>query len=241
MHREYHKWHSPSLGREMELVILGHAGVRLLVFPTSKGRFYEWEDRGMFGPWGLKDHIDRGWVQAYCLDSVDAESWYNWAAHPGHRAWRHTQYFNYITREVLPLSRSKNDNDFLITTGASFGAFHAASFAFKYPELVGRTVCLSGLYDMRRFTGGYTDDNVYFNNPMQFVANEHDPGRLALMRRMDIIIAIGSGDPMRDSSHQFSSMLWHKGIGNALRLWDGWSHDWPYWYQMLRLYIGGHD
>ena len=31
------------------------------------------------------------------------------------------------------------------------------------------------------------------------------------------------------------------GIGNALRIWDGWAHDWPYWERMIRLYIGGHD
>ncbi len=47
MKREYHKWYSPALGRDMELLIYGHAGARVLVFPTSKGRFYEWEDRGM--------------------------------------------------------------------------------------------------------------------------------------------------------------------------------------------------
>ena len=28
---------------------------------------------------------------------------------------------------------------------------------------------------------------------------------------------------------------------DALRLWDGWSHDWPFWHKMLQLYIGGHD
>ena len=42
-------------------------------------------------------------------------------------------------------------------------------------------------------------------------------------------------------THQLSTSLWNKGIGNALRLWDGWSHDWPYWEKMLHLYIGGHD
>ena len=47
MNREYHKWHSNDLGREMELLVFGHAGVPLLVFPTSMGRFYQYEDFGM--------------------------------------------------------------------------------------------------------------------------------------------------------------------------------------------------
>jgi esterase/lipase superfamily enzyme len=35
--------------------------------------------------------------------------------------------------------------------------------------------------------------------------------------------------------------LWGKGIGNALRIWDGHAHDWPHWEDMVRTYIGGHD
>jgi esterase/lipase superfamily enzyme len=38
-----------------------------------------------------------------------------------------------------------------------------------------------------------------------------------------------------------SGALWGKGIGNALREWDGWAHDWPFWQEMIQLYIGGHD
>ena len=33
--------------------------------------------------------------------------------------------------------------------------------------------------------------------------------------------------------------LWHH--RNALRLWDGFAHDWPVWERMLPMYIGGHD
>jgi esterase/lipase superfamily enzyme len=47
MVREYHKWHSPRLSRQMELLVFGHAGLPVVVFPTSGGRFYEFEDRGM--------------------------------------------------------------------------------------------------------------------------------------------------------------------------------------------------
>jgi len=74
MNREYHAWHSPSLNRNMELLVFGHGGSRVLVFPTSMGRYYEWEDRGMMG--ALGEHIERGWIQLYCVDSVDEESWY---------------------------------------------------------------------------------------------------------------------------------------------------------------------
>jgi len=33
----------------MELLVFGHAGVPMIVFPTSMGRFFEYSDRGMIG------------------------------------------------------------------------------------------------------------------------------------------------------------------------------------------------
>jgi esterase/lipase superfamily enzyme len=239
MHREYHHWYSPSLNREMELLVFGHAGARVLVFPTSQGKFYEWEDRGMM--WALREHLDNGWLQVYCVDSVDAESWYCHWAHPGGRAYRHALYDCYLYNEVLPFSLSKNCNPYLITMGASFGAYHAINFGLKHAGVVNRILAMSGLYDIRSFTGGYSDDNVYFNNPMQFVANEQAPERLEKLRSLDIIVASGRDDRLMPSARAFSELLWSKGIWHAFREWDGWAHDWPYWQKMMLLYIGGHD
>jgi esterase/lipase superfamily enzyme len=58
---------------------------------------------------------------------------------------------------------------------------------------------------------------------------------------MDIILAVGRDDSARGNNEYFSKVLWDKGIWNSLRIWDGWAHDWPYWHQMIRHYIGGHD
>lgn len=239
MNREYHRWHSPSLGREMELLVFGHAGARVLVFPTSQGRFFEWEDRGMVA--ALGEHLERGWVQLFCVDSVDAESWYARRRGPAARAWRHVQYERYLLTEVLPLSAHLNPTPFLMTTGASFGAYHAANLAFRHPWLVDRLIGLSGLYDIRRFTDGYSDENIYFNNPCDFLRNEEDPARLAALRRMDIILITGRDDAFLANNEELSNILWGKNIWHALRLWDGWAHDWPWWRQMILRYIGGHD
>jgi esterase/lipase superfamily enzyme len=239
MNREYHRWHSQSLNRDMELLVFGHAGARVLVFPTSQGRFFEWEDRGMM--WALREHLDNGWLQMFCVDSVDSESWYCWWAHPGGRAYRHVEYDNYLINEVLPFSLTRNENPFLITVGASFGGYHAMNFGLKHADEVDRILAMSGLYDIRGFTGGYSDDNVYFNNPMQYIANEYEPHRLAQLQHLDITIATGRDDRLMSSARALSSVLWSKGIWHALREWDGWAHDWPYWQRMVQLYIGGHD
>jgi esterase/lipase superfamily enzyme len=237
--RQHQRWPSASLGRDMELLIFGHGGARVLVFPTSQGRFFDWEDRGMMV--AMREHLEKGWIQMICVDSVDGESWYNKQIPPAQRALRHLQYDRYLLTEVLPLTAERNPNPFIITTGASFGAYHAMNFALRYPHLVGRAIGMSGYYDIKRWTGGYSDDNVYYNNPLDFIANEYEPARLEALRHIDVIIAIGQDDSALENNKHLSSVLWRKDIWHALRIWDGFAHDWPIWQQMLPLYIGGHD
>ena len=108
MQREYYRWWSKDLSRDMELLCFGHAGTKVLVFPTSNGRFFEYENNGMVGT--LADRIDSGQLQLYCVDSVDGESWYNKQAHPYWRVQRHMQYERYIVNDVLALmAREKPD------------------------------------------------------------------------------------------------------------------------------------
>lgn len=237
MNREYHRWYSPSLGRDMELLIFGHAGARVLVFPTSMGRFYEWEDRGMTETLG--GQLENGWLQLYCVDSVDKDSWYaRWKA-PEDRAHYQTAYENYLTREVLPLSWQKNNNAYLMTVGASFGAYHAVNLALRHPHLVNRAIGLSGSYDISRWAEGRSDGAVYYHNPCAYIPNEHDARRLHDLRRLEIILAVGRHDSLVGNNEHFSQLLWEKGIWHALRIWDCWCHDWPYWKEMLRSYIDG--
>ena len=78
----------------MELLVFGHAGARVLIFPTSQGRFFQWEDMGMIA--ALGEHLEQGWLQIFCVDSVDDESWYNKHISPAESAVRHNQYDQYI-------------------------------------------------------------------------------------------------------------------------------------------------
>ena len=223
----------------MDLLVFGHHGAPVIVFPTSRGRFFEYQDRDMVG--ALAEPLEQGWLQLICVDSVDAESWYCDWAHPGGRVYRHLQYDQYLLNEVIPFIRSQNDNPFIMTTGCSFGAYHAINFGLRHPEIIRRSIGLSGLYDLRSFMSGYYDDNFYFNNPLDYTADLHDPEQIRRLQQQDIILAIGRDDRARWSNEKLSENLWRAGIGNALRIWDGWAHDWPFWQQMIRIYINGHD
>jgi esterase/lipase superfamily enzyme len=242
MDREYHKWYSDRLGREMEVLVFGHAGARVVVFPARFGRFYDYEN------WGLiessRHRIDNGWLQFYCVDGIDGEALYSDRHHPRERIERHLRYQGYVIEEVLPLSRAKNANPALIAHGCSLGAYHAVNVALRHPHLFTKVVAFSGRYDLtapvgefRGLLDGYYDDDVYFNTPNHFVPNLDNPWVLDPIKRMEIILAIGEQDPFLDDNRRLSTRLWDKGAWNALHVWGGRAHRPREWREMARLYL----
>jgi esterase/lipase superfamily enzyme len=242
MNRAYHKWFSPALQREMELLIFGHSGTAVLFFPTRMARFYDYENWRIVE--ALQQRINNGELQLFCVDSIDAESFYNKAVHPAVRAARHNQYEQYIINEVLPLMRKKNGGAYLEVAGCSMGAFHAINLALKHPWLFNKAVCMSGRYDLTwqiqdfdDLFDGFRNGDIYFNTPMQYMANMHDHHILTAIRRIEIIIAIGETDPFLPNNQQFSKLLWDKGVPNQLYIWENYAHRPRYWRQMVQLYL----
>lgn len=242
MKREYHKWHCASLGRDMELLVFGHAGARVLVFPTRVGRFFDYENMGMIG--ALNHHLEQGWLQLYCVDSIDHETFYCDWCRPRDRILRHLAYERYILDEVLPLSRQINDNPFAIAHGCSFGAYHAVNIAFRYPHLFGRVVAFSGRYDLtstpdgfRNLFDGYYDDDVYFNMPNHYMANIGDGDALEAIRRMDVKLVIGETDPFLDDNRRLSETLWQKGVWHLFKVWSGRAHGYRRWREMVAWFL----
>ena len=235
----HHSWDSPAAGRRMHVRWFGHGGARLLAFPTTMGDHNEWPNRYM--PDVLREKIERGWLTLFTLDQNHDQSWYDKSIPVHERAWRHLRYDTYLRDELLPFTAHVNSHPYVVAAGASFGAYHAASFALRNPQMVNRLIGMSGRYDIRGMTDGVSDELVYKCNPFDFVQNEWEAHRIEAMQRMDIIIACGKGDPAWSDNQEFSGRLWKKGIGNALRGWEGFAHDWPWWEDMIALYVDGHD
>ena len=236
MQREYHKWFARDLQRDMEMLSFGHSGTPVLVFPTSQGRFFEYEDRGMIGT--LAEKLDGGWLHIFCADSVDSESWYNRSAHPYWRVQRHLQYERYLLNDVLPLIRRKNPSPRLLLTGCSFGAYHALNFSLRHPDVVTDCVTMGGAFDIKQFMDGWYGDEVYFNNPPDFLPNLNDPWHLDHYRRMRIVLATGEHDMCWNDNDRLATMLRAKQIPHQLDVWgDSTGHDWPWWQRMARVYL----
>jgi len=235
MQRRTAAWFSPNLQMEMPLVAYGHAGQPLLMLPTAAADYLEYERFYLVE--AIKPFIEHGRVRAYSINSVNRYSLLNEQMPPHLKAELLTRYDRYIIDEVLPLIRNEGgEHARPITTGASLGAFLAANEYFKHPDLFRGVIALSGSYDIRSYLDGFYDDNVYFNNPIDYLSNLNDDYFLPILRRADAIyILSGQGayeDP--DRSRRLSEVLASKGIPHTLDLWgDDVNHDWPWWRKML--------
>ncbi len=235
MHREYVAWHSPSLGRTMELLVFGHGGAPVITFPTSCGKFFEWEDFGMIRT--LQGALTEGRAQLFCLDSIDAESWYNRGVHPETRIARDDDYDRYLVNEVVPFVATRNENPITLA-GASFGGYHAIEKGLRHPDVFSRLLSFSGAYDMSWFLSGHTSPGTHVKQPISYLPHLSDEWFLRHMRRQEIVMALGEHDFLRDQNHRLSRALHDKAIGHDLDIWGGYDHDWPAWRAMLHKFVG---
>lgn len=242
MQRRYQKWFSNNLGRDMELLIFGHAGAKVLVFPTREGRFFDYENWGLVD--ALRDTINAGNIRLFCVDGVDSESLYCRCVPPQARLERHRGYERYITEEVVAMMHSENGSPSLIAHGCSIGAYHATNLALRHPSLFCKVVALSGRYDLTRpvagfedLFGGHYDEDVYFITPNHYLPNLNDPGYLKPLREMDITLAVGEHDPFHESNRALSSALDDKGVSHRFHVWPGEAHRARYWREMVRCYL----
>jgi esterase/lipase superfamily enzyme len=242
MHREHQRWYSHRLNREMGVNVYGHYGMPILAFPTSMGDEWEQEGQGMIRT--LSPYLEQGRIRVFCVNSVNSDSFQNKSAHPFHRSYMQAQYDAYVANEVVPFIYSicQTPGIPITTYGASLGALHAANTLFKHPDRVKRCYALSGVYDMRDSMGGMYDDNFYFNNPVDYMANQNDRWFLDQYRSCDIHLATGSGPwEVPAPTYRMSEVLTNRGIAHHLDDWGAQGgHDWPYWHHQMWEYIGQH-
>lgn len=242
MQRKYYQWFSTRLQKNMELLVFGHAGPRVIFFPTRGAHFYDYENWRVID--AISNKIDNGELQVYCVDSIDNESLYNGSIHPADRMLRHLQYEQYIIEEVVPLTLQLNPYSKLYAAGCSLGAYHALNIALKYPCLFNKAVGMSGRYNLQVKQGmfadlfeGYHDENIYFNMPNQYVANLHDINIIQQLKQLEIILVIGLEDAFFEDASYLSNLLWSKQIANSLHVWDEEAHKPYYWRKMVRSYL----
>lgn len=243
MNVEYHKWWSPSLNQDMELKVYGHDGKAVVVFPTSGGRFYQYEDFGMVE--ACRPFVEAGKIKLFTVDSVDHQSWFNQGAHPADRARRHNDFDRYIVKEVVPFIRDHGSiTPKFLATGCSLGGYHSANFVFRHPDVFDGLIALSGLFSLHFSVGDYMDDNVYFNSPLAYLPNLQDAWYLDQYRESDIIICSGQGawEDGQGDAHAIKRILDEKQVPCWVDFWGhDVNHDWPWWRKQMPYYLGHLD
>ncbi len=215
----------------------GHYGRPVLAFPSENGAAGDWEERGMIE--ALSELLDGGRIKLYCLPSFDQESWTRGDLTLEERARRHGHYEWWLLSRLVPFVQVDSHSHELIATGCSFGAYHAVNVCLKRADLVPVAVGMSGVYDVSVQGGGERGEAVYFNNPMDYVANLEGDHLAWLREQATLVLVCGQGQwedttGALDSTRQFGELLAAKGIRHEVDLWGhDVPHDWPSWRRQI--------
>jgi len=217
------------------LEVYGHYGRPVLVFPSEGGHAWEFAHFGMVD--AVRPLIDEGRVKLYCASSFDAGTWSARHLPLEDRARGHAHYESWIVDAVVPhISADSGGADEIVTAGVSLGAFHALNFAFKRADLFPLALCFSGNYDPKTWNGwGESGDAVYFNSPVDYVANLHGDHLDWLRSRLSVLLVCGQGQwedttGSLAATRRMAGLLAEKGIRHELDLWGhDVPHDWPSW------------
>jgi esterase/lipase superfamily enzyme len=230
-----------ACGPANTLVVYGHYGRPVLVFPSEQGRAWDFENNGMVG--AVASLIDEGRVKLYCVDSADAATWSDHSLPLEERARRHGQYASWIMTSVVPVIVGDCGGApvEIATLGASLGGYHAANFTLQHADVFRLALCFSGNYDPSTWNGwGERGDAAYFNNPMDYVAHLDGPHLDWLRGQVSLLLVVGQGswevEPTRSlpSTLAFADRLAAKGIRHELDVWGhDVPHDWPSWRAQL--------
>jgi esterase/lipase superfamily enzyme len=211
--------------------VIGHWGKPLLMFPTSMGNANQNNDFDLFDT--IRERINRGEMKVYNVDSIDFQSFYAKDLSAKIKIYNYSLYMRFLSEELVPWIQRESNVHRIAVGGCSFGGFHAATFAFKFPDLVYALISMSGAYNIRHFMKGYYDDNVYFNNPVDFVPNVEN----WKYSHMKIVLGTSDWDICRQDNVEFSRLLSHVGIDHWYDEKKWTPHDWPLWKMMFPEYI----
>ena len=174
---------------------------------------------------------------------LDGETW-TAQGDPRARIERHEAWYHYVMEELTPrIYQITGSREKLMTTGCSMGAFHAANFFFRRPDVIDTVVALSGMYQADYFFGDYSDELVYLNSPVDCLANlPADHPYMDLYRRSRMIFCVGQGaweEELLASTRRLEAVLREKSIPAWVDYWGtDVCHDWPWWYKQMNYFLG---
>jgi len=234
MRRDVVELASPELGWAPRVLVHGSYGRPVVVFPSSEGRAEDYESNGMVE--AVRPLLEAGRVKLYCIDSWDGGSWYRSDLELEDRAQLHEAYERWVVQGVVPfIDDDCGGRQEMLTTGCSFGAFHAVNIACRRADLFPLAIGLSGVYDLSDMGWGRRGNAFYFNNPMDHVSGLHGDHLGWLRSQLSLVLVVGQGQwedttGALDSTRAFGGLCVSKGLRVETDIWGhDVIHDWPAW------------
>lgn len=241
--KRYHAMvHSPQLGRDVHVWCYGHWGEPLLVFPSAAGMAHEWEAQGMIdalAPW-----IHAGKLKIYCPESNIAQTWTNRHVHPSEAVKLHNTYERWVIETLVPAIRDdcRSPSMRLATAGCSMGAYFAVNFSLKFPEVFKWTLAMSGRYDVQEFTGGFSNLDIYLNNPLAYLHNAQGEQLERLRRLVHLTLVVGLGpweEGCIEETIRLADECARLGISHERDIWGlDVEHGWYWWRRQAQVHFG---
>jgi esterase/lipase superfamily enzyme len=241
MKKRLERIQSPQLGRGISLWSYGHWGQPLVVFPTAAGFAHEWEAQGMVE--ALEPFLDAGKIKLYCPESNVAEAWTKKEGDPAWRIGRHALYERFVVETLVPHIRQDCNapQAWMATAGASLGGFYAANMALKHPEIFRWSLSMSGRYAMTHFTDGFSNAEVYFNNPLAYVRGLDGEPLERIRRNTRLVLVCGQGafeEGCIEETQALADLCEAKGIPHDRDIWGRDSaHQWGWWKRQAQYHL----
>lgn len=235
---------SSYLNEDLELIVYGRRGVPFIVFPTFDFSAGSWETAGMIEE--LSELIDAGRIQLFCTDSVDGSSWYAHGADLAYRAERQSAFLNYVQQELLPYvlttSASSNEKAQLashspqkpILAGCGAGATNATAALLQHPELYGGLLALSGAFDARFYSDGFTNDEWLVSSPVDLVQKLSEQ-QCKTLDELPLAFVCGQSpdETGAETMRHMDELMAQLGIRASFEYWGfDVSHTWYWWKKM---------
>ncbi len=245
MKKRLERVQSPQLGRTISLWSYGHWGPPLVVFPTAAGFAHEWEAQGMveaLSPW-----LEAGKLKLYCPESNVAEAWTKKENDAAWRIQRHALYEKWVVETLVPHIREDCNSPAgsqalpMMTAGASLGAYYSANIALKYPEIFRWALCMSGRYLMTHFTDGFSNLDVYLNNPLAYVQGLSGEPLERVRRSTHLTLVCGQGafeEGCIEETQALGDLFDAKGIPHDRDIWGyDVAHNWAWWKRQAQYHL----
>ena len=95
-----HSIYSGYLNRDMHIIQYGSSGIPFLGFPTQCAPCTNYDDFGATRV--LKNYLEDGMMQLFCVETVDDESWYCGEGINTWRSARQESYHRFVAEEAVP-------------------------------------------------------------------------------------------------------------------------------------------